>query len=175
MLDRVRSVEGIEALGGFRREFYGCLAGRADELFELTDALLCTDGPVKTLVDLALAPEHRRGHGALYDGVNHGGIDVARLLTRNCATGLPAAPVASLTGDEGTWKADSPTVSGRYTWPGRQCYRKGPASGRRRARFRLRPSTVYGWLKAHRERGPEALRVQKPAGPAPKLTERQAV
>jgi hypothetical protein len=28
---------------------------------------LCTDGPVKTLVDLALAPEHRRGHGALYD------------------------------------------------------------------------------------------------------------
>lgn len=32
------------------------------------------------------------------------------LLTRNWTTGLPAAPVASLTGDEGTWKADSPTV-----------------------------------------------------------------
>nr|WP_231978081.1 hypothetical protein [Streptomyces sp. TLI_053] len=27
-----------------------------DALFELTDAVLCTDGLVKTLVDLALAP-----------------------------------------------------------------------------------------------------------------------
>jgi hypothetical protein len=33
--------------------------------FELTNAPLCADGPVKILVDLALAPEHRRGHGAL--------------------------------------------------------------------------------------------------------------
>jgi hypothetical protein len=37
---------------------------------ELVDALLRTDGPVKTLVDLSLAPEHRRGHGALYGAVN---------------------------------------------------------------------------------------------------------
>jgi hypothetical protein len=36
-------------------------------LFEVTEALLCTDGPVKTLVGLSLAPQHRRGHGALYD------------------------------------------------------------------------------------------------------------
>ncbi|MFB7577080.1 hypothetical protein [Streptomyces sp. NPDC056165] len=28
---------------------------------------------------LALAPEHRRGHGALYGGLNHGRIEVARL------------------------------------------------------------------------------------------------
>jgi hypothetical protein len=26
-------------------------------LFELPDALLCTDGPVRSLVDLALAPD----------------------------------------------------------------------------------------------------------------------
>jgi hypothetical protein len=32
-------------------------------LFELTDALLCADGPVTTLVGLSLAGEHRRGHG----------------------------------------------------------------------------------------------------------------
>ncbi|MFD9452578.1 hypothetical protein ACFWBC_05745 [Streptomyces sp. NPDC059985] len=25
--------------------------------------MLCTEGPVRTLVDLAPAPEHRRGHG----------------------------------------------------------------------------------------------------------------
>lgn len=37
---------------------------RADALFELTDALLCTDVPVRTLVGLYLAPQHRRGHGA---------------------------------------------------------------------------------------------------------------
>jgi hypothetical protein len=57
-------------------EFYRCLTGRADALFELTDALLCTDGPVKTLVDLTLAPEHRRGYGAMYDGLNQGRIEV---------------------------------------------------------------------------------------------------
>jgi hypothetical protein len=42
----------------FRAELYDCLSGRRDALFELTDALLCTDGPVKTLVDPALASEH---------------------------------------------------------------------------------------------------------------------
>ena len=45
----------------FRAVFYACVTARADELFELTEALLCTEGPVRTLVELALAPEHRRG------------------------------------------------------------------------------------------------------------------
>lgn len=53
-------------LSRFRADFYTCLTGRRDALLELTDALLCTEGPVKTLVDPALASEHRRGHGALY-------------------------------------------------------------------------------------------------------------
>jgi len=59
-------------LADFRRDLYGCLTARADALFELTDAVLCTDGPVHSLVDLSLAAEHRRGHGALYDGLNGG-------------------------------------------------------------------------------------------------------
>ena len=62
---------GVEPIAGscrFREEFYSCLGARADAQFELTDALLCADGPVRCLVDLSLAPEHRRGHGALYDG-----------------------------------------------------------------------------------------------------------
>lgn len=63
--------------------FYACLPARADALFELTDAVLCTEGPVRSLVGLSLAPEHQRGHGALYDGINHGAIDIARL--RNLA------------------------------------------------------------------------------------------
>src|ERR1035438_8839949 len=39
----------LERLDAFRSELYGCFTARADALFELCDALLCTDGPVKTL------------------------------------------------------------------------------------------------------------------------------
>src|SRR5438309_4203386 len=71
--------EAAERLRRFGGELYRCLGRRADELFELTDALLCADGPVSSLVGLCLAPEHRRGHGALYDAVNVGRVDVERL------------------------------------------------------------------------------------------------
>lgn len=76
---------------GFRSELYACLTARSDALFDLCDALLCTDGPVRTLVDLALAPEHRRGHGALYSGINRGRIDVARLRRALAGVPLPRA------------------------------------------------------------------------------------
>ncbi len=56
-----------ERLAAFRGDLYGCCTARGDALFEVADALLCAEGPVKTLVGLSLAPEHRRGHGALYD------------------------------------------------------------------------------------------------------------
>jgi hypothetical protein len=62
----------------FRQEFFGCLTTRADTLFELADAVLCVDGPVTSLVELSLAAEHRRGHGALYDSLNQGRIDIGR-------------------------------------------------------------------------------------------------
>ncbi|MEY9887834.1 hypothetical protein ABIA31_001463 [Catenulispora sp. MAP5-51] len=81
----------LAVLAGFRRDFYDVLTGRRDELFELTDAVLCTDGAVKTLVELALAPEHQRGHGALYDGINHGGLDIGRLRRAITNTPLPRA------------------------------------------------------------------------------------
>jgi hypothetical protein len=44
--------------------------------------MLCADGPVRpvrTLARLSLAPEHRRGHGALYDAVHAGRIEIGRL------------------------------------------------------------------------------------------------
>jgi hypothetical protein len=50
-----RAVARRGDLARFRAVFYGCATARADELFELTDAVLCTDGPVRTLVELALA------------------------------------------------------------------------------------------------------------------------
>ncbi|GAU71290.1 Clp family protein [Streptomyces sp. NBRC 110611] len=83
--------EAFATLSRFRGDFCDCLNGRGDALFELTDALLCTDGPVKTLVDLALAPEHRRGHGALYGGLNKGRVDVARLQWAIAGLPLPKA------------------------------------------------------------------------------------
>ncbi|WP_202919718.1 hypothetical protein [Streptomyces adustus] len=36
----------------FRDIFHACLTSRSDALFELTDALLCADGPVTSPVDL---------------------------------------------------------------------------------------------------------------------------
>lgn len=91
VLDGHAGVDVLGVLSGFRTEFYGCLTARRDVLFELVDAVLCTDGPVKTLVDLTLAPEHRRGHGALYDALNCGRIDVARLRWALAALPLPRA------------------------------------------------------------------------------------
>src|SRR6266480_361186 len=44
-----------DRLAAFRGELYRCFTARADALFELADAVLCADGPVKTLVGLPLA------------------------------------------------------------------------------------------------------------------------
>lgn len=65
-------------LSRFRQEFSPCLTAWADALFEVTDAVLCTEGPVTSLAELSLAAEHRRGHGALHDSVNRGRIDLDR-------------------------------------------------------------------------------------------------
>src|SRR5579862_9671288 len=77
----------VAVLSRFRRDFHACLDARADELSELADAVLCADGPVRCLAALSLVPEHRRGHGALYDAVNCGRVDIARL--RRSLAGLP--------------------------------------------------------------------------------------
>ena len=58
---------------------------------ELADAVLCADGPVRDLAGLSLAPEHRRGHGALYDAVNHGRVDIGRLRRSLAGLALPRA------------------------------------------------------------------------------------
>jgi hypothetical protein len=80
---------GLDCLARFRYSFYDSLAARADALFDLTDAVLCADGPVTSLVELSLAAEHRRGHGALYDGVNHARIDIARFRNIVAAQQIP--------------------------------------------------------------------------------------
>jgi hypothetical protein len=79
-------------LAAFRGELYRCLTARADALFELADAVLCADGPVRMLAALSLEPEHRRGHGAAYDAVNAGRVDIARLRWSLAALSLPTWP-----------------------------------------------------------------------------------
>ncbi|MFD5923007.1 NF041680 family putative transposase, partial [Kitasatospora sp. NPDC127035] len=85
--DAVRREAFAEA-SRFRGQFYECVTARRDELFELTDAMLCADGAVKSPVDLTLLPEHRRGHGALYGALNRG-IDVDRLRTVLAGLSMP--------------------------------------------------------------------------------------
>src|SRR6266511_3869001 len=115
-LEDPASAEAIERLSRFRRGFYQSLTRRADALFELAEAVLCADGPVKTLVDLALAPEHRRGHGALYDGLNCGRIDIKRLRTTLAGLPLPRAADGRivLAVDVSPWlRPDAPTSAER--------------------------------------------------------------
>jgi hypothetical protein len=72
---------------GFRGELYRCLTRRGDALFCLADAVLCGPGRVSDLARLSLVPEFGRGHGALYDAVNEGRVEFARL--RAAVAGLP--------------------------------------------------------------------------------------
>jgi hypothetical protein len=60
-----------------------------DALFELTDAVLCADGPVTSLVELTLVAEHRRGHGAMYDALNAGRVEPERLRRALTSSPLP--------------------------------------------------------------------------------------
>ena len=78
-------------LGQFRWEFYRSCTARADALFELTDAVLCADGPVRSLVELSLVAEHRRGHGAMYDALNQGRVEPERIRRSLSSLPLPRA------------------------------------------------------------------------------------
>ncbi|WP_370626748.1 transposase, partial [Streptomyces sp. NBRC 110035] len=100
----------------FREDFYACLTRRGDTLFELTDAMLCENGPVTSPVDLTLVAEHRRGHGALYDALNCGRIEESRL--RRALAVLPQPKAADnrlvLAVDVSNWlRSDAPTSADR--------------------------------------------------------------
>jgi DDE superfamily endonuclease len=79
-------------LAGFRSGLYRSLTARADELFELADAVLCGDGPVRDLAELSLVPGHLRGHGAVYDALNAGRIEIGRLRWAVGCVPLPSWP-----------------------------------------------------------------------------------
>jgi hypothetical protein len=84
--DADRDVAFVE-LTGFRQEFYDCLTARADALFELADAC-CV---LRARSARWSVCRWRRSTGALYDGINHGHVDIARLRNLVAAQRLPRA------------------------------------------------------------------------------------
>jgi len=107
--DRARAL-----LAGFRRELYWCLGRRADVLFEVADALLCKQDRVHMLAELSLEPECRRGHGAVYDAVNCGQVQIGRLRRALAGLPLPAWPDGRI-----RLAADVSTGCGRTRRPAR--------------------------------------------------------
>ncbi|WP_316691126.1 NF041680 family putative transposase, partial [Pseudonocardia sp. H11422] len=126
----------------FRQELYTSLTARADALFELTDALLCADGPVTTLVDLTLVAEHRRGHGAMYDALNHGRVEPGRIRRVLASLPLPRAADGRivLAVDVSPWlRSDAPTSADRLF-----CH----VYGRGKGQAQLIPGWPYSFVAA---------------------------
>jgi hypothetical protein len=69
----------LEQLIAFRKRFHALCWRRADALFELTDGVLCAQGPVRSPVELSMEPEFHRGHGSVYDALAKGRIDPSGL------------------------------------------------------------------------------------------------
>ncbi len=80
---------GVE-LAAFRRDLRGCLTRRGNALFELGDAVLCAQGPVRSVAELSLEPEFTRGHGSAYDALACGAVDADRLRRLLAARVAPA-------------------------------------------------------------------------------------
>ena len=77
--DTPARVEALSELSRFRGDLHACFTRRGDALFELADAMLCAQGPVRSPVELSLEPEFRRRHGSVYDALAKGRISSSRL------------------------------------------------------------------------------------------------
>ncbi|WP_436318846.1 transposase [Streptomyces griseofuscus] len=135
--DRDARRDAFDFSSHFREDFCACRTARGDTLFELTDAILCEDGPVISPVDLTLLAEHRRGHGAMYDALNQGLIDADKL--RKALAMLPQPKAADtrivLAVDVSAWlRPDAPTSPNRLAT--RALLQPDPGTGV--GRFRLR-------------------------------------
>ena len=77
--DTPARVEALSGLSRFRAGLHACFTRRGDALFELADAMLCAQGPVRSPVELSLEPEFRRGHGSVDDALARGPDQHGRL------------------------------------------------------------------------------------------------
>jgi hypothetical protein len=134
----LRAVDAVDpgraGLIGWRAALYRCFSRRADALFELVDGVLTTQGPVGSLVELSLEKAFRRGHGALYDALACGVIDVSalRALIAGSWDGVDEGPV-KIAVDVSSWpRPDAETSEARC-----HCYTSCRCDGSRQ--------TVPGW------------------------------
>jgi hypothetical protein len=111
----------LARLGAFRSELHGSFTRRADALFELGDALLCSQMPFLSLPHLSLEPAHRRGWGSAYAALTRGEVDAERL--RDLLVGcLPPADPLVFGVDVTTWPrcdAECSPERGYYYHPSR--------------------------------------------------------
>ena len=102
----------------FRAELHACLTRRADALFELGDALLCTQA-FSALPHLSLEPVCRRGWGSVYDALSSGRVEGLRDLL---VASLPHADPLVFAVDVTTWPrcdAECSPERGYYYHPSR--------------------------------------------------------
>jgi hypothetical protein len=92
----------LARLGAFRSELHGSFTRRADVLFELGDALLCSQTPLLSLPHLGLEPTHRRGWGSAYAALASGRIATERLRDLLVSHLPPADPLVFAV-DVTTW------------------------------------------------------------------------
>ena len=85
--DRTARVEALSVLSRFRQELYDCLTLRADALFELTDAVLCAPGAMRSAVELTLVPSTGAGTERCMTASTRAGS-----TTPSCDRCRPAAP-----------------------------------------------------------------------------------
>jgi hypothetical protein len=90
------------ALIGFREDFFASLASWGDALFELTDAVLCSAGPVSSVPSLSLEPVFRRSHGSVYKALAWGEIDT-EALRQALVAARPADWPLIFAVDSSTW------------------------------------------------------------------------
>lgn len=141
VLVRASERDAFAELSRFRTAFYGCLSARADAFFELTDALLCADGPARRPVELSLLAERQRGYGSLCGALNHGRLGTTAL--RDLLISLPLPRYGErivLTVDVSPWlRADAACSPERLF---------GHVHGRSKASAQIIPGWPYSFVSA---------------------------
>ena len=101
-----------EALRAFREQVYTLFGCRRDALFEALDAVLSAP-TLETPAHLRVVPSCQRGWGSLYDALNAGTMDLAR-LERLTASYPLEPPTAWFAVDASVWpRCDAETSPDR--------------------------------------------------------------
>lgn len=114
----------------------------AEEAEVPTSRVLCADGPVRSLPELTLVGEHRRGHGAMYDALACGRIEPRALRPALAALPVPKAVDGRivLAVDVSPWlRSDAPTSAERLF-----CH----VYGRGRGNAQMIPGWPYSFVAA---------------------------